>query len=102
MSKHTPGPLHVEHAKATHEGGHYFIVTGADCITVPDGQVLASTSDDLDEDKANADLFAAAPDMLGAIDRAIGNAYQDEHGDWIVSREHLLLLNAAIAKAKGE
>lgn len=100
MSKYTPGPLEVYEGPedkpeltVQHMDKSCQVVTVADFLQreIPPKQR-----------KANAVLFTAASDMLEAIDKAIGNAYQDEHGDWIVSREHLLLLNAAIAKAKRE
>lgn len=50
----------------------------------------------------NRNKIDALADMLDATERAIGNASQDKHGDWIVSRESMLRLHAAIAKAKGE
>jgi hypothetical protein len=92
MSKHTPGPWHVDAGDykyhiyySREQSDHYFVEV--------DG-------DDDDEAKANARLIAAAPDLLAALKALLFNA---QHGNGLDAHyraqgEALV----AIAKAEGK
>lgn len=88
MSKHTPGPW------AKHGG--VIRSLGMNDRKVADVRVLD------DEGQANANLIAAAPDLLEAI-----KAARDLWGDYLPpgnsnAMKAMKLVNAAIAKAEGQ
>ncbi len=96
MSKHTPGPWEV--SGATHVV--HFGDDGANICTVseprPDDQIvgyheLELFSKDFHEACANAQLIAAAPDLLDAL-RAVVAISDRKHDAWDAAK-------AAIAKA---
>lgn len=102
-AKHTPGPWAVEDPMGA-DMGFWIVQAGLQtyqwsCIAavhhddedtrLPDAQFIGE-----DEQKANARLIAAAPEMLAAL-----------HGiftDWDGEPEDMLEVRAAIAKAEGK
>ena len=97
--KHTPGPWFY----AESEVGTPFV----DSESVGD---LSAVALPIDEQKANARLIAAAPDLLAALRTAeasladIGDADREPDVEWCERRaaEALPLVRAAIAKARGK
>jgi hypothetical protein len=81
MSKHTPGPWTAEHGS-----DDYFYVATEDGVSFP-----------RDEQKANAHLIAAAPEMLEALKLVRESGLADEYGASAVEDA----INAAIKKATG-
>lgn len=85
--QHTPGPWHI---------GRRFIVYGphgeqvADCSTV---------TNFADENRANARLIVAAPDLLAACEKAEASLLSSNPLDFKVG---LAAIRAAIAKTRGE
>jgi hypothetical protein len=79
-AKHTPGPLFAGRRESV------VIVTGS-----PEGPVLYRGLPDFT--KADARLFAAAPQLLDAL-RILVTYHEDSHPDWRLAR-------AAIAAATG-
>ena len=56
-----------------------------------------------DEDKANAQLIAAAPELLEALKYCRNKiAYMQAHGEWYSPGRAIEMADAAIAKAGGE
>lgn len=101
MSAHTPGPWSFIERKPTHE---CYGKSAIEClIRVGEGplagNVLAivglggkgATSYQLDDVRANANLIAAAPDLLAALNRLLDG----------FSPEAVAQANLAIAKAEG-
>lgn len=92
MSKHTPGPL------------EYFFEGGTVAFIVePDGTVVAKLS--VIENSsghsalvANTRLFAAAPELLEALERLLGGWQSDTD----TLNKQVDFAHTAIAKAKGE
>lgn len=99
-AKHTPGPWRSE----LDADGDHGIFYATDLIAVTDGWGDSSTSDrSLDEDKANAHLIAAAPELLDALHQArLQIDYLHEKfritgtGNTVLTR-----IDEAIAKAEG-
>lgn len=82
---HTSGPW-------TTDGDEVFAV---DTSLTPNRICVATVSHDIEEDLANANLMAAAPDLLHALKAASWELI-------LPSDSHLrLLIDAAIAKAEG-
>jgi hypothetical protein len=96
MSKHTPGPWHVE-ACPEHGGKHplhdnrYVCASNGDYVCA-----MRDTSSQF----YDARLIAAAPDMLAALERVVADAGGSTTIYQI--RRALTLAHAAIAHAKGE
>ena len=84
MSKHTPGPYTV--TEALYRGDTVYGVRAADGDLIANGCL-----------KRDAELFAAAPDLLAAC-RTLLDAYNEQttptHMEWRA-------IEAAIAKAEG-
>ena len=114
MGKHTPGPWHIENRYAD-----YVAIEG---LESPDGYCPEIAAIELDEhgghlspeQKANANLIAAVPDLLAVAERLveIGELANNEYDKWD-QQAHLFAMverlqnlydeaQAAIAKAKGE
>jgi len=97
-SKHTPGPWEAS------EGETY---RRYDIEAV--GGIIAQTEGDTETDEANANLIAAAPDMLKALKDSIllirhwgsGEALSDAR-IWEKQESVCKAICAAIAKAEGE
>ena len=98
--KHTPGPLEVW------EPAHDTVNSLADrpLGIVKDGRQIAIICQQGSETRPNADLFAAAPDLLAACEAAeasLSNSVRDGQGG--IAREvNLDIVRAAIRKARGE
>lgn len=90
MSEHTPGPWNCSQESVDPE---WWIVT------IKGGLIVANVNAHHNQE-ANARLIAAAPDLLDALDDALGELQADSHRD---GARCLLLtkIEAAIAKAKG-
>lgn len=82
MSAHTPGPW------------KFLDVIGGCSVYAGRRQVLAYHSSPDAENKANARLIAAAPDLLDALQAAVASGIIDHDGEPDAAR-------AAIAKATG-
>lgn len=94
MSKHTPGPWHIK----------YYL----DCQHIVSneglGRSVASNDRNDDEDDANAKLIAAAPDMLEALEVALGILGDEPHSDYPHCTPEdcaACQIEAAISKAHG-
>jgi hypothetical protein len=81
-TKHTPGPFEVNPDGPTGEGT--FLIIAADDTIVAESTVV--------DNRANADLIAAAPDLLEACRNMLANPG---------TRESRRAAIAAIAKAEG-
>ena len=99
VSKHTPGPwLFNDNSK--HWATHPFSVTvrkrGVHAVAV--ANIPARATIELSEAKANAQLIAAAPDLLKALEKivALEHYRHGYHPAWTDQAR------AAIAKARGE
>ena len=88
MSKHTPGPWHIDPIK-THANGNRRIMA-EQCTPV------AVVPEHL---AADARLIAAAPDLLEALKTLLGDT---EDSDYMSRKERENMARAAIAKATGE
>jgi len=97
-AQHTPGPLtwrmgpHIPEVKGPLGIGVCY------CPVAIIAENKGSYQIRIDEAMANARLFAAAPDLLDALDR-LRNAEKAPREEWLAA---LLNADAAIAKAKGE
>jgi hypothetical protein len=100
MNAHTPGPWFVDRRDSGCANAvDILTVRGGDCL-----QIASITNEDeplsearlTDEDRANAHLIAAAPDLLAACEAAYIALPIAEHND-----KTLATLRAAIAKAVG-
>lgn len=95
-AQHTPGPFVVASRADLELPGH-LIQTAPDELPVA---IIPKNRRPDDEVRANADLFAAAPDMLAALKLAVA-------GDLVCTNPHdehdcsLDVMSAAIAKAEG-
>lgn len=90
--KHTPGPWTVDDS-VPDEAVYVMCPSGTIANVGPCG-----TPDD--EDKANARLIAAAPDLLEALKNTL--CYLEADSDDDTEREDYAQANAALAKAKRE
>jgi hypothetical protein len=84
MAKHTAGPWYTKTKERDAQGLIYSESTGANIA--------------VSYDPRNANLIAAAPDMLAALE-LIADVW-DQHG--IETDQHETEVRAAIAKAKGK
>jgi hypothetical protein len=93
MSKHTPGPWD----QIVKMDG--FTAVGANTLIA---RVFSTAFKDLENEKANARLIAAAPDMYRALELIINSDMaQREEDEGEISTE-LSIVRAAIAKAEGK
>jgi hypothetical protein len=89
---HTPGPFHI--TGFVDETGNYLHIGANASLTV-----LASMNESHPDTKGNADLFAAAPDMLTALKDCRNALYADNSADgW---KEIIDAADMVIAKADG-
>jgi hypothetical protein len=84
VSAHTPGPWSV--FKAATENGEFSINAT--------GPYIAETIGGIAEEEANANLIAAAPDLLEAL-QSVVNAWEEPDLGWEAAEK----VHAAIAKA---
>ncbi len=102
MSNHTPGPWYIDADEPEAKG--IPITNGAGFIA--DVGTLGPSDD---EDRANARLVAAAPDLLAALEEVTTELFWMDHGPRDSDRKAFArrveelrgLARAAIAKAKG-
>lgn len=94
MATHTPGPwANVE--------GAYFINARSAAGVVADIRIAGGRI--TDEDRANARLIAAAPDLLDMCERLLGFAHHYTHESALAAGEAMLAeAKALIAQAKGD
>ena len=78
-SKFTPGPWVAEHAKAF--GNTYRIRAGSLVLCAVVSRELTGSELDLEEAKANAELMADAPRMLGLLRMIHNLGIPLEHGE---------------------
>lgn len=98
MQGHTPGPWTVDRAFVTSEDTAQLIATidsGYFLHRVPEGDYPIEFTEG--QQRANARLIAAAPDLLIAAQNIYWKL--SEAGRW---NDDMALLRAAIAKARGE
>jgi hypothetical protein len=98
---HTPGPLVVDTIGEKTPHPHYVVETKYDPdLAAPLGRVLGYTFDTSPQSLADATLWAAAPDLLEALE-ALYESHRVlmERGDY--SPEEVQA-RAAIVKARGE
>ena len=98
-TQHTPGPWEVRERDDFLECFKF--------ITDLPSKLIYWVSLPTDEDRANANLIAAAPDYDAASRMAVEgaaplNADESDHGPVIIEREAYDALRAAIAKAKAK
>lgn len=92
MNKHTPGPWTV-----VNWGTKSKIIHGLLCIATTGNQQTSSETD------ADARLIAAAPELLEALHRVVGElVYMDEKLPYSNANAALDIVRAAIAKAEGK
>jgi hypothetical protein len=93
-AKHTPGPWWFSEV----ENGNYQIGQGDSALatTIPIWNGLQITERKPDEDKANAHLIAAAPELLEALEDAIDKLNDADMHEGFVARAL-----DVIAKARG-
>ena len=84
LTKHTPGPWVI--GKQDHD-----VIT----VDTANGTAICDVYVDSDDRPANANLIAAAPDLLEACERLLD-------GGWPHAEADIELACSAIAKAKGE
>ena len=100
--KHTPGPWMVCSEKRFNNGAKLIVWTtkgpghGAVAHVAP--YCPPTSGPDLEQKEADARLIAAAPELLEALEKLLGEV-RDNDGD--VSFSTLGIVDAAIAKAKG-
>ncbi len=88
-AKHTPGPWIADGYNVRVRNGRYVAYTGPS--HTPDSEYPKQCSE---EDKANARLIAASPELLEALEKAVSRQG--------FSNDDLISARAIIAKAKGE
>jgi len=93
MSKHTPGPWIERGYNVRVRNGRYIAYTGPS--HTPPSEYPKQCAE---EDKANARLIAAAPELLEALQR-LRNAEKSPREEWVAAIAHA---EQIIAKAKGE
>lgn len=86
-TKHTPGQWFVEKNCVMSQGR---------CVARLDWEIRDVIDD------ANAHLIAAAPDLLEALISVLNDSVDIECGDRILVRPHVDMIQAAIAKARGD
>lgn len=92
MSKHTPGPWAIEKESESHSIVNRSFEGDEWCIA----EVYKQT----DMAIANANLIAAAPDLLEALNKLLDKAYKQNFND--AYPEIVEAAELAIAKARGE
>lgn len=92
-TKHTPGPLHVG------DGKRALIVYRSDGYAVADCKTFHGRISQ-QEAESNAVLFAAAPELLEALDSLLSLGVAEQFGNW-EEWEEVKSARAAIAKATG-
>ena len=88
--KWTPGPWRA----TTHDHPEQDVYAGY--------RIAKMTGGEIQRDRANANLIAAAPDLYAALEWAAQNAEESEAGrdsEWYANLERC---NAALAKARGQ
>jgi hypothetical protein len=91
-SAHTPGPWIVCTDKTN---------TGCIVGSLGDLVALAFPNPDRGEQSGNACLISAGPDMLAALKLIDTAAANQEYGPVVLSRDDMVFIRAAIAKAEG-
>jgi hypothetical protein len=94
MSAYTPGPLVADGYNVRQPGGRHCAYTGPH--HTPESEYPPQCRR---EDEANAVLYAAAPDMAGAIKTSIGNVRSLCQTNPGAFSEWLAMLEAAAKKA---
>lgn len=105
--KWTPGPWVVDfgsvisQAQSLHKGRTHGYGCGNDFVAdLNDGEYHEYT--DRDEQDANANLIAAAPDLYKALEGMVREAELDRLGMWVGWGSLISKSSAALAKARGE
>lgn len=94
-TKHTPGPWIVLHSYNVMKDNRSIANCGGYTVNTPNWQEVD------EENKANAQLVAAAPALLAALEKiAAGNPAKP--GEWITDIEMADIARAAIAQVRGE
>jgi hypothetical protein len=96
MSKHTPGPWHLDFDEAIEST--YVSISAAKHKSLAEVVWRFATEEQSPNLEANAHLIAAAPELLEALERLVANLNE---GDFI-SNTRIDEARAALAKAKGE
>jgi len=100
---HTPGPFEVEDRFWVEEYGDRFVIVagpGRDRVAIT--SLRGAPNGDVDVARANADLFAAAPDLLAACQSTVWLLEMMVGiGRFPGNAEELRECKAAIAKAEG-
>lgn len=98
-AKHTPGPWEVNTPVSIRMGGSSLLLLEYKGRPVPmGGRLLLLGVPTLGERRANAQLIAAAPDLLAALEIA----WRWQNSDLADEDEILNIMALAIAKAKGK
>lgn len=98
MSKHTPGPWVAD--IVTVYGGEFADILAKKGRERPIAEISVNSKDPFtEEDRANAALIAAAPDLLAAVRHAL--AYMESRGTFD-TKEVAAPLRAALKKAGGQ
>ena len=92
MTKHTPGPWHT--TKPIESNGYVWVDPSDGCC----GDVATAWPTHQGSAEANANLIAAAPELLEALEAARRKIEWILPVEWDVMRQ----IDAAIAKATGE
>lgn len=102
MAAHTPGPYSVDVTNEVRWADSYALI-----ILAPDGKTPVGVASDFnrtdrdDEKRANARLFAAAPELLAALERIVLiNGSTGGHKAMVAEFKHIA--RTAIAKAGGD
>ncbi len=99
MSAHTPGPWHIEQ---NIRGGVNIRCSWGVIGTIFNGSSFVhSVPDRANEQSANANLIAAAPDLLEALKKFANLDRTVNSGLWEIRSEECEKARAAIAKALG-
>jgi hypothetical protein len=94
-ASHTAGPwVRVSLPDGTPGGTHWIIETNRE------GRRIAQMPDGSREDRANAALVVASPDLLTAAREAL-QALESISGSWLLKKDALAALRLALAKAEG-
>lgn len=108
MSKHTPGPWFVTGSMTL------YVEARIDRGLIQEVAAVGPTDADSGygpQQRANADLIAAAPDLLEALTQCraellamidMHNQQDEDDGSWLYDYQTVVEADAAIAKARGE